>query len=71
MLGKHNNVTKFWFAPDFREFEAYKATAGFNEGSNSHSYISEEVHILKDNITSHCKPRNSWKYKFLHAHPQG
>ena len=39
MLRKYNNVATFWLAPGYRQFEAYDATAGFQEATDSHVSI--------------------------------
>ena len=41
ILSKHNNVAIFWLAPEFKEFEAYDATAGFNEAADSQTVIAD------------------------------
>ena len=61
MLSKHNNVATFWLAPRFSQFEAYEATAGFHEASDSHSFIAEEVHIIGDDNAFYCKTTNLLK----------
>ena len=58
MLSKHNNVTTFWITHGFREFEAYDATAGFHEVTNSHPFIADQVNIIEEDEISYCKPTN-------------
>ena len=58
MLSKHNNVVIFWLAPDFRQVEVYEATASFQKATDSQTFIAEEMHIIEDNKTSYCKPKN-------------
>ena len=69
MISKHNNVSIFWFAPGFREFEAYEATAGFHEVTDSHPFIADQVHIIEEDETSYCKSANPWKNEPQYAHP--
>ena len=71
ILSKNNNVATFWLAPGFREFEAYEATADFNESSNSQPFIADQVHIIEESETSYCKSSNPWKSKPQQAHPRG
>ena len=51
MLSKHNNVATFWLAPGFRKFEAYEATVGSNEATDSHPFIADQVHIREEDET--------------------
>ena len=45
-------------APDFRQFEAYEVTAGFDDNYNSDPLISHEEVIIedKDCTTTYCHP---------------
>ena len=52
MLSTHNNIDTFWLDPGFMEFEAYEATAGFHEATESHPFIAKQVHIIEEYETS-------------------
>ena len=70
MLSKHNNVATIWVAPVFREFEAYEVAVCFHKASDSHPFIVDQVHIIKEDETSYCKPANLWNSEPQQAHPR-
>ena len=70
MLSAISNVSTFWLAPRFREFEAYEAVADFTAETDSNSLISDQVHIIEDDEILCCKPTHSWKVQPQQDHPR-
>ena len=61
MISKHNNVAILWLAPGFREFDTYETATSFHEATDSHPFITNQMHIIEEDKTSYCKTANLWK----------
>ena len=49
-------MAALWLTPGFRKLEVYEANVGFNEATDSHPFIADQVHLIEEDDTSYCKP---------------
>lgn len=54
-------MASFRLAPGYRAFEAYQATAGFDNTQGRDLLISHEANSIDSDEVQYCKPDNPWK----------